>query len=115
MMKIWMRFGYLFLATIVLLAACAPASPQAAGPVVAQTSHTISIAQATSPGAQEGIHKIQHVIIMMQENRSFDSYFGTSPGADGIPMKDGTPSVCVFDLLTKQCVRPYHNPNDRNL
>ena len=24
-----------------------------------------------------GIHKIKHVIIVMQENRSFDSYFGT--------------------------------------
>jgi phospholipase C len=30
-----------------------------------------------------GIHKIQHVLIIMQENRSFDSYFGTFPGADG--------------------------------
>ena len=33
----------------------------------------------------EGIHKIQHVIVIMQENRSFDSYFGTYPGANGIP------------------------------
>ena len=32
-----------------------------------------------------GIHKIKHVIVIMQENRSFDSYFGTYPGADGIP------------------------------
>ena len=34
-----------------------------------------------------GIHKIQHVIIIMQENRSFDSYFGTYPGVDGIPTR----------------------------
>ena len=33
----------------------------------------------------------------MQENRSFDSYFGTFPGADGIPMSDGVPTVCVPD------------------
>ncbi len=33
-----------------------------------------------------GIHKIKHVIVIQQENRSFDSYFGTYPGADGIPM-----------------------------
>ena len=32
-----------------------------------------------------GIHKIKHVVVIMQENRSFDSYFGTFPGADGIP------------------------------
>src|SRR5689334_4811100 len=40
-----------------------------------------------------GIHKIKHVIIVMQENRSFDSYFGTFPGADGIPTKNGIPTV----------------------
>ena len=27
-----------------------------------------------------GIHKIRHVVLIMQENRSFDSYFGTYPG-----------------------------------
>ena len=32
-----------------------------------------------------GIHKIKHVIVIMQENRSFDHYFGTYPGADGFP------------------------------
>ena len=56
-----------------------------------------------------GIHKIQHVIVIMQENRSFDSYFGTFPGADGIPMKNGVPTVCIPDPKTHRCVRPYHN------
>ena len=42
-----------------------------------------------------GIHKIKHVIVIEQENRSFDSYFGTYPGADGIPMQNGQPTVCV--------------------
>ena len=37
--------------------------------------------------ASSGIHKIQHVVVIMQENRSFDTYFGTFPGADGIPMR----------------------------
>ena len=42
-----------------------------------------------------GIHKIKHVIVVMQENRSFDSYFGTFPGADGIPMRNGVrPCAC---------------------
>jgi phospholipase C len=35
--------------------------------------------------AAEGIHKIQHVVMIMQENRSFDQYFGTYPGANEIP------------------------------
>ncbi len=50
----------------------------------------------------------------MQENRSFDHYFGTYPGADGIPMQTGVPTVCVPDPATKQCVKPFHDPNDRN-
>ena len=31
---------------------------------------------------------IEHFVVLMQENHSFDNYFGTYPGADGIP--DGT-------------------------
>ena len=64
--------------------------------------------------ANDGIHKIKHVVIIMQENRSFDSYFGTFPGADGIPMRDGLPQVCVPDSETSTCVRPYHDSSDEN-
>ncbi len=60
-----------------------------------------------------GIHKIKHVIIVMQENRSFDSYFGTYPGADGIPRKDGKFTVCMPDPKSG-CTRPYHDKSDRN-
>jgi phospholipase C len=63
---------------------------------------------------RKGIHKIRHVVIIMQENRSFDSYFGTYPGADGIPMKDGVPTVCNPDPTTHECVAPYHDTSDRN-
>lgn len=71
---------------------------------------------ASAPAADaEGIHKIKHIIIIMQENRSFDSYFGTYPGADGIPMKNGVPSVCSPDPLTKECVKPYHDPDPINV
>jgi phospholipase C len=55
-----------------------------------------------------GIHKIQHVVIIMQENRSFDSYFGTYPGADGIPGLAGNP-------MTGGCVQPYHDRQDQNV
>ena len=61
-----------------------------------------------------GIHKIKHVIVIMQENRSFDSYFGTYPGADGIPMNGGVPTVCVPDSHTQTCVKPFHDVYDRN-
>jgi phospholipase C len=61
----------------------------------------------------EGIHKIRHIIVVMQENRSFDSYFGTYPGADGIPMLDGIPTVCVPNPAGP-CQRPYHDTADVN-
>jgi phospholipase C len=56
-----------------------------------------------------GIHKIRHVIVVMQENRSFDNYFATFPGADGIPMSGGKPTVCIPDPAHGLCIRPFHN------
>ena len=62
-----------------------------------------------------GIHKIQHIIFITQENRSFDNYFGTYPGADGIPMVNGVPTVCVPDPLTKSCVKPFLSNRDTSI
>jgi hypothetical protein len=64
--------------------------------------------QAATP-PPSGISKIRHVVIIMQENRSFDSFFGTYPGADGIPASNGQFTVCVPDARTKGCDRPYHD------
>jgi phospholipase C len=47
----------------------------------------------------------------MQENRSFDSYFGTFPGADGIPASDGRFTVCVPDPRGGGCDKPFHDPS----
>ncbi len=68
-----------------------------------------AVAWSTSSGAAPpvGIHKIRHVVVIMQENRSFDEYFGTYPGVDGLPA-----GVCVPDPTNGGCVRPYHDPGD---
>src|SRR5689334_16210803 len=50
----------------------------------------------------------------MQENRSFDSYFGTYPGADGLPRRNGRFTVCSPDPRTRFCTYPYHDSSDRN-
>ena len=63
----------------------------------------------SSQRAEPGIHKIRHVVIIMQENRSFDSYFGTYPGADGIPAQNGQFTVCVPDPRSGGCDKPYHD------
>jgi phospholipase C len=61
-----------------------------------------------------GINKIQHIVVLQMENRSFDSYFGTFPGADGIPMTNGTPTVCSPDPATGTCQQPYVDHADAN-
>lgn len=42
-----------------------------------------------------GIHKIKHVIVITQENRSFDDYFGTYPGATGFRAASVCPTSCA--------------------
>jgi phospholipase C len=63
------------------------------------------------PGAIDpdaGIANLDHLIFIVQENRSFDHYFGTFPGADGIPMDaNGDPKVCAQDPVLDECVPPY--------
>ncbi len=60
-----------------------------------------------------GVNNITHVIVVVQENRSFDQYFGTFPGADGLPRAaNGRFKVCVPDPQAGRCWEPYH---DRNL
>ncbi|HEV2375470.1 MAG TPA: alkaline phosphatase family protein [Streptosporangiaceae bacterium] len=72
----------------------------------AAASRSAMLNQASVP---TGIHKIQHVVVIMQENRSFDSYFGTYPGADGIPA-----GVCMPDPLHNTCIKPYVDHQDSN-
>ena len=52
---------------------------------------------------------IRHVISVMQENHSFDNYFGTYRGADGLPRRTCMPRD--FEDLHKGCVRPFHIGN----
>ncbi len=40
--------------------------------------------RAGNPPPSAGIGKIQHIVFIVKENRSFDQYFGTFPGADGV-------------------------------
>ena len=82
---------------------------------VALVSGVVFFGRAARPRAHPvGIHKIRHVVVIMQENRSFDSYFGTYPGADGLPRRNGRFTVCVPDPRTHVCVYPYHDARNRN-
>jgi phospholipase C len=103
-MRSTIRLGAAALVAAALVAVALGLSP---GPA----RRTIATAHAASG---TGIHKIRHIVIIMQENRSFDSFFGTFPGADGIPMRHGVPTVCVPDPYGHRCVKPFHTSADRN-
>lgn len=78
-----------FLMISVLLAALALAGMAASLPSQAQalaTATPLSLGSAT-PASQASptaaADPIQHIVILVKENRSFDNYFGTFPGAAG--------------------------------
>ena len=56
------------------------------------------------PAAPPGLEKIQHFVFIMQENRSYDHYFGTYPGSEGLPS-----GVCIHNPSGGACVEPYHD------
>ena len=87
----------------------------AAGAVVAISSVGVvpgSHSNTASATSLSDIQKIKHVVIVMQENRTFDTYFGTYPGADGIPMSNGVPTVCVPKPNSTACQRPFVTHED---
>ena len=49
-----------------------------------------------------GIHKIQHVVVIMQENRSFDTYFGAYPGADGMKVSSARGEFIAKAMVTRR-------------
>jgi len=86
-----------------------------AGAAIALLQGVVSSGCAPAPTTGlTGIHKVRHVVVILQENRSFDSYFGTYPGADGLPMIGGQPTACIPDPASKGCVKPYADHSDVN-
>lgn len=95
-----------------LAPASTPSSNQTGNPSAGQPAPT---PVPPSPELALAQSKIKHVVIIMQENRSFDTYFGTYQGADGFPTQNGKFTVCVNDPASGACVYPYHDSADRNL
>src|SRR5690348_12822149 len=65
---------------------------------------------------------IQHLVFLTQENHTFDNYFGTRPGVDGIPpntcmpVNPGKPTPCIkpFHITDKGNTDPDHTGKDFN-
>jgi phospholipase C len=75
------RFALLLLCGVMLLLLCTLAGcwKQTQQP----PSSTPASSTPVKPAPGEGIQKIQHIVFLIKENRTFDHYFGTFPGADG--------------------------------
>jgi phospholipase C len=91
-MQLLLRSGSALAATCVLLFPAA---------IAAQAQAALPAPRRDAPA---GIEKIHHIIWIIQENRTFDNYFGTYPDADGIP-----PQTCLPVLPdSTRCVKPFH-------
>jgi hypothetical protein len=102
----FLRGAAAVVAALVLLSGCGGGDSDRGA-----SASTISTTGQRQPASGPGdIHSIRHVVIIVQENRSFDNYFGTYPGADGIPAKNGRFTVCVPDPRIGRCVTPFHEP-----
>ncbi len=87
-----------------LAAAIAIAGPGSFAPAASRATATAGRPSAAAPAAD-----IQHVIVVMQSGHSFDNYFGTRLGVDGIPA-----NVCQrVQINSKSCVKPYHISSDQ--
>jgi phospholipase C len=61
---------------------------------------------ASAPSDPQTTTPIKHLVVLMQENHTFDNYFGSYPGANGIPMDIKMP-VDPADP-SKGFVTPWH-------
>jgi phospholipase C len=82
-------------------------SALAVATLVAAPSAPAAAAGDPAPAEQvETTTPIKHFLVLMQANHSFDNYFGTYPGADGIPADTCLP----IDPTGKDgaCAKPFH-------
>jgi phospholipase C len=91
---------------ITVLAGLLGVAAFAAGTGPASGSERATLGRSREPD----LSRIQHVVVLLQENRSFDSYFGTFPAADGFPR----PAPCLPDVIGLACRPPFHDRRDVN-
>lgn len=93
---------------------------QLAGGTIAFSSLSSSIARAASlpaKGRTGTLKDVEHIVVLMQENRSFDHYFGTMKGVRGfgdprpVTLPSGKPVWHQKDALGKE-VPPFRPPAD---
>lgn len=82
------HWSLLLIAAAVIFGGCAASNNSSNGP--------------PPPPNNGGINQIQHIVFIIKENRTFDNYFGTFPGADG---------ATTGELSTGQVIPLGHTPD----
>ncbi|MGH9126040.1 MAG: alkaline phosphatase family protein [Acidimicrobiales bacterium] len=59
------------------------------------------------PG-HDSLPEIEHIVLLMMENHSFDNYLGTLGHGDGLPVAEDGAWGPVNELLNGEPVRPFH-------
>jgi phospholipase C len=73
----------------------------------------VTILPALAAYSQSAGIPIEHFIFIIQENHSFDNYFGTFPGANGIPAGTALPDYPGGPLVNKPfLIHETHVPHD---
>jgi phospholipase C len=73
------RARNLFVLALTAILLAAQFSPLEVAPVLAEGQIV------SNPNGGKATTPIQHLVVIMQENHTFDNYFGTYPGANGFP------------------------------
>ena len=72
----------------------------------------VAMADASGPAEQLTTKTpIKHFVVLMQADHSFDNYFGTYPGADGLHPDTCMP-VAPTEPQVTECIKPYHIGNE---
>ena len=98
----WSRVAGASVLALAVSAAILPATPSGAG---------TKLPAATSAAVPAGLAKIKHVVVLMQENRSYDSYFGALHG-EGQPSSPFEPTTGNPDpLVPGATIQPFLSTN----
>lgn len=82
------------------------------------TGHSTTASTTVTVSTSSGLSTIKHIIFMLQENRSFDNYFGqlqayASKKVPGYQINAGYDPTILLPLIGGGTGHPFHEPTDR--
>ncbi|HEY8846869.1 MAG TPA: alkaline phosphatase family protein, partial [Candidatus Limnocylindrales bacterium] len=86
-------------------------APSGSTPSASPSLGSSTASTSPTPGSSTPSTPIEHVVVLMQENHTFDNYFGTFPGAEGIPSGTCVPRDPIG--ASAGCVAPFHLDSHR--